>query len=170
MQRDALFAGPRRRYRPRLTRAWHGGDGVCTFIGLNPSTADASIDDPTIRRCMGFARNWGFTELSMVNLFDYRATDPVRLKRARCPCSGSNDAIILAECSRAGRVVYAWGNHGVHRDRCYQVAEFLSQSGIQAWTFGLTKAMQPLHPLYQRRDARLSRFLGGECCGASNSR
>ena len=66
------------RYRYSLTRhvAPLTGDGVCTFVMLNPSTADATHDDPTIRRCIGFARAWGFEWLKVVNLFAYRATDP----------------------------------------------------------------------------------------------
>lgn len=155
VRRDALFTGPRRRYRPLLTRAWTEGEGRCTFIGLNPSTADASVDDPTIRRCMGFARDWGHAELSMVNLFDYRATDPVRLKRALTPCSEDNDAIVMNECSRSSRVVFAWGNHGLHRNRCFEMFALLAEIEVQAWMFGMTQGLQPLHPLYQRRDASL---------------
>ena len=69
-----------RKYRYEIWRRWRGGDGTAVFIGLNPSTADATQDDPTIRRCVGFARQWGFDWLFMGNLYAYRSTDPKPLR------------------------------------------------------------------------------------------
>src|SRR5438045_3510538 len=78
------------RYRWWLRRSWHqGGNGrVLCFIMLNPSTADARTDDPTIRRCMGFARSWGFSTLDVRNLFAWRATEPTELLRTDDPIGG----------------------------------------------------------------------------------
>ena len=71
-----------RRYRYWLRRDWDRALPQCAFIGLNPSTADAQTDDPTLRRCMGFARQWGYGSLLLVNLFGFRATDPAALSTA----------------------------------------------------------------------------------------
>ena len=74
MERGADIS-PCGRYRYSLWRKW-GPGATCMFVGLNPSTADETADDPTIRRCMAFARDWGYGALCMANLFAYRATDP----------------------------------------------------------------------------------------------
>jgi len=78
IERKASFSHCKR-YRYQLLRRWEGGIGRCVIVGLNPSTADAQNDDPTIRRCMGFAQDWGFNELIMVNLFAYRTPHPLHL-------------------------------------------------------------------------------------------
>lgn len=70
------------RYRWRLSRRWDDGPQAC-FVMLNPSTADGLDDDPTVRRCVRFARGWGYGELVVVNLFPYRATDPGELITAQ---------------------------------------------------------------------------------------
>lgn len=149
----ATFSGCRR-YRHVLWRSWAPKDGAVAFIGLNPSTADAARDDPTIRRCAGFARDWGFGALVMVNLFDVRATDPAVMKRRTAPLSRVNDAVLLASARRATLVVAAWGAHGTHRDRATEVRALLRAAGIEPRCFGTTAAGEPLHPLYQRRERR----------------
>jgi hypothetical protein len=73
------------RYRYVLTRTWDHDLAACAFIGLNPSTADAHEDDPTIRRCIRFARDWGHGGLIMLNLFAWRSTDPRGLLDAIFP-------------------------------------------------------------------------------------
>jgi hypothetical protein len=84
---------------------------------LNPSTADASQDDPTIRRCIGFARQWGCGRLVVLNLFAFRATDPADLKRAADPVGPENRAWFdrtLVDDLVGGPVVCGWGVHGAH--------------------------------------------------------
>ena len=149
----ARFSGCRR-YRHVLWRSWEPGTGSVVFVGLNPSTADASANDPTIRRCIGFARDWGLGAMIMMNLFDARATDPAVMKRRRAPLSRTNDAVLVEHARRATLVVGAWGVHGTHRGRAGAVRALLAEHRIEARCFGLTASGEPLHPLYQRRERR----------------
>ena len=143
-------------YRYSLTRRWDSGVGRCVFIGLNPSTADAKVDDPTIRRCMGFTRNWGYNELIMVNLFAYRTPHPELLKKALDPVGPNNRRAVTRSCQSATLVVAAWGAHGTFLDQADRLSTIWSQ--IPVHCFGTTLSGQPLHPLYQRTDAKLTQF------------
>ena len=136
------------KYRYALYRQW----GKCnkkhfTVIGLNPSTADENIDDPTIRRCIGFAKREGCTGLTMLNLFAYRATDPNEMVIQHDPVGPENDIAIAANVQNA-IVIAAWGAlpFAVHRAR--KVMEMIPT--IQC--FGLTKNGHPKHPLYLKLD------------------
>ncbi|MEC9374624.1 MAG: DUF1643 domain-containing protein, partial [Planctomycetota bacterium] len=114
MRRTALF-DPTGRYRYRLTRRFPDapadGPAAC-FVMLNPSTADAERDDPTIRRCIGFARGWGCATLDVVNLFAFRATRPADLRAAEDPVGPCNQRHVRAAIRRADMVIFAWGDHG----------------------------------------------------------
>ncbi len=89
MLESGAHLSPCRQYRYRLWRDWDPGAGRCVFVGLNPSTADEHTDDPTIRKCVGFAKRWGFGAIDMVNLFAYRSTSPKGLLTQECPsCAG----------------------------------------------------------------------------------
>ncbi|TME62616.1 MAG: DUF1643 domain-containing protein [Chloroflexi bacterium] len=143
--RGATFSADRR-YRYRLWRRWDGARPVVAFVMLNPSTADARRDDPTIRRCIGFAKSWGFGGVEVVNLFAYRATDPGELRRVADPVGVDNDRHIRRAIARADLVVLAWGARAGSR-RLLNLP--------QARCLGLTRAGQPRHPLYLRRDASL---------------
>ena len=105
MLRSAAFS-PCRRYRYCLSRVWNPKLPSVMFVGLNPSTADEQEDDPTVRRCIGFARNWNFGGLILVNLFAYRSTDPADLLRVDDPVGPGNDKHILA--SAAGQGGLSW--------------------------------------------------------------
>jgi hypothetical protein len=96
-------------YRYLLGRRVGEGDRTALFMMLNPSTADATEDDPTIRRCTGFARREGCGVLEVVNLFAYRATDPAELRTAPDPVGPANDHHIKAALGRVALVVVAWG-------------------------------------------------------------
>ncbi len=142
-----------RRYRYSLTRHFSKGHGVCVIIGLNPSVADHQQDDPTIRRCMQFAYDWGFSELVMVNLFAWCATKPQDLFAAEQPVGPRNMRTLQRHAKRADRVVAAWGTHGSFQSQGQKIA--LALSAFPLHCFGHTKNNEPLHPLYQPRDARL---------------
>lgn len=146
------------RYRWWLRRSWkHGGDGrVVCFVMLNPSTADAMIDDPTIRRCMGFARRWGYSAVSVRNLFALRATDPKELLTADDPVGGRRGNIQLRLAATAHTTVVAWGAKvPFGRDR---VA--LEMFGNQPlWCLGTTKLGHPRHPLYVRAEQPLVKYV-----------
>lgn len=140
-------------YRYSLTRRWPGGAGVCVWIMLNPSTADHTVDDPTIRRCIGFSQAWGFKSLEVVNLFGLRSTDPAALRKAADPIGPDNDEHLLLAAAHAARIVVAWGNHGALLGRGARVIELLGSR--QRFCFRLTKQGHPEHPLYQKNASEL---------------
>lgn len=136
-------------YRYRLTRRWEAGAGTVNFIMLNPSVADAYKDDPTIRRCLRYAMDWGYQQLQITNLFALRSTDPELLYRYRTPIGPLNDKMIRETAEDAQKIVCAWGVHGAFRDRGRHVLEMLSDFGRdRVYCFGRTKGNAPRHPLY----------------------
>ena len=153
MNTNAQFSSCRR-YRYTLWRVWDEGKPHVAFIGLNPSTADASQDDPTIRRCMGFARDWGYGGLLMLNLFAFRATDPAELLKARDPIGPDNDHFINTLAPTAARVVAAWGNHGQHLNR----AAAVRGSVPELYALKINQSGEPGHPLYLSKNCGLVRF------------
>lgn len=154
------YAGPRAgavlsedgRYRYELWRTWDFGECV-TFVMLNPSTADAFVDDPTIRRCVGFAKLWGFAAVRVLNLFAWRATDPAELLTIDDPIGVDNDAHLRRRAwSSTSPMVAAWGAHPLARERARQV----DQAMYVRWScLGTTVDGSPRHPLYVRKDAPL---------------
>src|ERR1700722_10081597 len=114
------------RYRYRLSRQWRKDGDTVAFIMLNPSTADHEHNDPTIRRCIGLAKLWGFSALNVVNLFALRATAPTTLQKARNPIGRQNNSYIRTTVEEADRIVLAWGNHGQLRERDREVLDLLS--------------------------------------------
>lgn len=137
-----------RRYRYVLRRRVGSSSTTCLFICLNPSTADEYTDDPTVRRCIGFTKRWGFGILVVCNLFGFRATSPEDMKAQQDSVGPENDTAILREALSANRVVCAWGNHGVYLDRWLYVLEQLHGKVLALHHFGFTQAGQPKHPLY----------------------
>ncbi len=154
MRRTATFDSTSQ-YRYRLGRFWNAALPRVTFVMLNPSTADHRQDDPTIRRCIGFARDWGFGSLVVVNLFAFRTPSPARLARAPAPVGPDNDRALRRARGESALVVAAWGNHGRLRDRDREVRALLDDRAV---CLGMTKLGQPRHPLYVRRDARPTRW------------
>lgn len=122
---------------------------ACCGLLLNPSKASTSEDDPTIRKCVGFARQWGHGGIEVVNLYAFRATDPKDLARAGRPIGPTNDAHIRAAIDRAALIVCAWGAHE-HRDslRPPAIRKMLDAAGRHAVCLGRTASGQPKHPLY----------------------
>ena len=142
-------------YRYLLTREF-GGESTCLFVMLNPSTADAGHDDPTIRRCIGFAKREGYGRLEVVNLFGYMATKSADLFGYSEPVGYGNDEAVGEALSRADTVIAAWGNHGsLDLNRIHEFTEIISRSDRLMKCFGLTGEGQPKHPLYLRADAEL---------------
>lgn len=144
------------RHRVALWRTWDAAKTRVCWVMLNPSTADAAKDDPTIRRCVGFAKAWGHGGILVVNLFAYRATDPRELDRVALDVAvgpGNDDAIVKAagECEY---VVAAWGNRGTRAGRGEAVLGMLHGGGFAVHCIGVTRTLQPAHPLYVRSDAR----------------
>lgn len=147
---SATFS-PDRTYRYALTRTWSTGQPPAVFIMLNPSTADAFIQDPTIRRCVGFARLWGCGGLLVCNLFALRSTDPNGLYTHTDPVGADNNAVIadrLTSTDPSSPIIAAWGAHGVYLDRDREVTALIQDSNRPLLCLGETKAGQPRHPLY----------------------
>lgn len=128
--------------------------GAALFIMLNPSTADAEQDDPTIRRCRGFARAWGCTGIQVLNLYALRSTDPAALWTHTDPVGPENDEWLTKFALRADEVVCAWGANA-QPQRARIVAGMLAANGVRLKCLGTTKAGAPRHPLYVRGDQPL---------------
>ena len=147
-------------YRYSLGRVWSLGGKIAAFVMLNPSTADADLDDPTIVRCTGFAQREGCDGLIVVNLYAYRATKPEDMWAAQDNgvdiVGPENDkhianALMLANGS-GSPVIAAWGAHGKPH-RVYAVKSMPGMENAQALSF--TEAGAPGHPLYIKGDAPL---------------
>lgn len=145
------------KYRYRLRRDLGAyGYGACCFVMLNPSTADANMDDPTIRRCMGFARSFDCDFLDVVNLFAYRSTDPDALYgiSSDAAIGPENDQHIAEACYVSRIVICAWGNHGKLHDRGDTVLALIRSMGKRPMALKINvKSGQPGHPLYLKADA-----------------
>lgn len=141
-------------YRYTLERAWGAGQSRMLVIGLNPSTADWSLDDPTIRRCVQFAKREGHDGLLVGNLFAFRTKSPAELRKSSLPVGPDNDYWLKKLAERAAQAVLAWGNHGRLLGRDRLVAAMFKG----AHCFGITREGQPTHPLYQRSDTPLRAF------------
>ena len=144
-----------RKYRYVLSRTWDSKKKTILFIGLNPSTADEQIDDPTIRRCINYAQNWGYGSLLMVNLFAYRATMPTELKKVKNPIGNDNDLHIKELIKKVDLAVAAWGNEGSLLNRDKEIKKIIPN----LMCLKINKSGQPAHPLYQKKDLQLINYI-----------
>jgi len=150
---------PCRKYRYTLWREFYSAQAInppllpvegnrahnyAMFIGLNPSTADETQDDPTIRRCIGFAKSWGYGALCMTNLFAWRDTLPENMKRASDPVGPRNDEWLLDCAKGAGVIVAAWGKHGAFMNRAHNLLKLIPN----VMALRLNDDGSPAHPLY----------------------
>ncbi len=161
------------KYRYDLIRVWGSklaspSNYYALFIGLNPSTADASEDDPTIRRMLGFSRDWNCSGMIVTNLFSYRATDPKELKKAGYPVGERTHFLTMLHAvnTYCKHVVLCWGNTDT-KGRAEEVLKglhdrqkILSRIGqkMDICCLGLTKGGRPKHPLYLSRDTELVEY------------
>jgi hypothetical protein len=143
------------KYRYFISRTWGSDRKVVTFIGLNPSTADAKQNDPTVLKCIRFAKSWDATKLLMVNLFAYRSSNPRDLWRVANPVGADNDGWILRAVEEADIVVAAWGNNGSYIGRANEVAKRFHG---QLRALRVTKQGMPGHPLYIPAETKLIRY------------
>lgn len=143
-KRKTIFS-PCRNYRYVLWREFDFTNPTyAMFIGLNPSTADETKDDPTIRRCVGFAKTWGLGALCMTNLFAYRATSPIKMKEYPYPIGPHNDKWLSELAIDASIIIAAWGTNGKHNNRAKRIIEMIPN--LKCLDF--TKDGSPKHPLY----------------------
>jgi hypothetical protein len=157
---ETVFSEPDREYRYTLWREFPSGllneslfgsgniakDGFVQFIGLNPSTADETKDDPTIRRLIGFAKSWGYSALCMTNAYAFRSTDPKFMKKQLFPIGELNDRWLYDVAVNAALVVCCWGRHGAARGEV--VADMLRARNVKLHYFRLLSGNVPEHPLY----------------------
>ncbi|MBV8102365.1 MAG: DUF1643 domain-containing protein [Verrucomicrobia bacterium] len=125
------------------------------WIGLNPSTADEISLDQTLASVCRYSRKWGFSEVVMLNLFAFRATDPRDLQRASDPIGPDNNEHLLAEVRNVDRVIACWGDHGRFLGRDRQVSALLNVS-FECLLRNRTGA--PHHPLYLKSRIRPKPF------------
>lgn len=164
MKRQTIFSKDRL-YRYTLWREWDcdlltgcaddlpNSNRFVQFIGLNPSTADETQDDPTIRRCIRFAKDWGYGALCMTNLFAYRATDPEVMKAQEDPTGMENNTRLLEVGQHAGLIIAAWGKHGAHNDCQTWVTRMFFDCKLKLHCLGKNKDGTPKHPLYLKATA-----------------
>ncbi len=143
-----------RSYRYSLSRVWDKSKPFVLFIGLNPSTADENENDPTINRCIDYAKRWGYGGLKMANLFAFRATLPKDLKLAKNPIGNENNKYIKQLSNDAELVVVAWGNDGNYLNRYHEVLNLLKSP----MCLKINKSGQPAHPLYQAKNITLIEY------------
>ena len=141
-----------RRYRYWLRRAWDPSLEHCVFICLNPSTADAHYDDPTLRRCVSMAGRWGFGSLLLVNLFSFRTTNPRALKTESDPIGPRTDLWLRRAARETPHLIVAWGNGGLLDNRGATVHKRLGTP----FCLGVTALGMPRHPLYCPDNTRLT--------------
>lgn len=165
----AAFISPCQQYRYVLTREPRPGftpsKGRVLFIMLNPSTADAALDDPTIRRCKNFAELWGCAGIMVGNLYAFRATKPKDLWTAADPVGPDNDVWLRRQLFAAGLIVCAWGANA-KPDRVNSFTKLaVDELGFNLYCLGTTKDGSPRHPLYVRNDQPLIPWHGGATRG-----
>ena len=149
MKADAQFSACRK-YRYALWRTWDESKPYAMFVGLNPSTADEVNNDPTVIRCINFAKSWGYGGLCMANLFAYRATEPDEMMAAVEPVGSANDDWLVNLANEAGVVVAGWGNDGRYLNRSKDVVGLLPNLHY----LKRNKSGEPAHPLYLKSDLR----------------
>ena len=155
MTQGALFSNPNvgvkfshcERYRYELWRKW-SEDSMVGFLMLNPSTADEYSNDPTITRCIRYAKSWGYGGVMICNLFAWRSTDRSVLKHLDDPVGVENDASIAKMFEMADKVIAAWGEDGRLGGRS---DEIMDEYGDRLWALKVNQSGEPAHPLYLKQ-------------------
>jgi len=147
-------------YRYTLRRVWDRGKPLLVCCLLNPSTADAKIDDRTVKLLVQWARMLGYGGLLLVNLFAFRSTDPGALKTAADPVGALNDSRILESVQLAGgHMLCAWGVGGALRGRAQHVTAMLRAVGVELYQIPCERHDGPCHPLHHSVRGQLERVL-----------
>ena len=149
MQKEATISDDQI-YRYKLSRTWDSTKSTILFIGLNPSIADETIDDPTITRCINYAKDWGYGTLLMANLFAFRSTYPKDIYLTDNPIGNENDNYILECVAQSDLVVACWGNNGMYMDRENIIKELIPN----LYCLKKNKNGTPHHPLRLPRNIR----------------
>ena len=172
MNTGAIFGpeGETSPYRYRLWREWDPNLPKAVFIMLNPSTADATKDDPTVAKCGRYARKWGYGGYYVLNVFAFRSTDPKALYTHPDPIGPDNDKHIVEVTKTAGVVIAAWGNHAKLKGRFQAVRELLAEHNVSLHYLKMNSTGEPSHPLYLKETLTPTPWLGWRMavcyCGA----
>lgn len=150
----ALFSGPEQTYRLALWRLWDSSKPALLFVGLNPSTANGTKDDPTIRRLAGYAKAWGYGGLFAGNLFSYVTPDPGELfvKGGVELPGGPNDEALRQMRGLSGLALLGWGHLGANAGKRPEAV--IALLGEPVYCLTVTRNGEPGHPLYLRRDLK----------------
>lgn len=158
MKKEATISACKK-YRYTLSRIWDDSKPAVLFIMCNPSTADADVDDPTIRRCINFAKAWGFGALHVVNLFAFRSSKPGDLLDAEDPIGPDNIFHINEMVKVSNLIISAWGNSKIVEKLCKKFSSYKPFLGIKVSDLDyieLAKDGTPKHPLYLSADLKPS--------------
>ena len=147
MKKNAILSEDRK-YRYVLSRIWDETKPKVMIIGLNPSTADETEDDPTIGRCISFSKSWGYGGVYMLNLFAFRATQPKDMFNAQNPIGLENNSYIEIYSKKVEKIVCAWGNHGTYKNRGNEIREKFDK----LFCLKLNQTGEPAHPLYLKSE------------------
>ncbi len=131
-------------YRYLLWHEWAPEKSAVAFVGLNPSCARVQDTNPTFKRCVNYAKYWGFGRIYLVNLFAYRASTPQQLRQAKHPVGTDNDKTLVEIARQSELVVAAWGNDGQYLQRSAQVRALLPRLHV----LKVNRTGEPAHPLY----------------------
>jgi hypothetical protein len=124
------------------------------FIGLNPSTADETKNDRTVARCIGYAENWNYGGVYIINLFAFCSTNPAKLYKVKDPIGPENNEWLLRISKKVEKIIAAWGNNGSFNGRSCEVVKLFDKLHC----LGITKCGEPKHPLYLRKDVKPIEF------------
>lgn len=150
-------------YRYNLFRKWNiDGNNLISFIGLNPSTADANNDDPTLIRCINFSKSLGYDGLILVNLFAYRSPSPKVMKAVEDAVGVKNDIYIIDAIRKTNKTILCWGNNGNHNFRDTELMKMIKTYRNNFYCFGKTAKNCPKHPLYLPKNTTLEPFYMNE--------
>lgn len=142
-----------KKYRYILSRVWDSSLPSVTFLMLNPSTADETNDDPTIRRCIAYAKRWGFGHLDVVNLFAYRATNPKDLLICEDPIGDMNKYSLFTAAKTGIYTVCAWGNSPIISKLMKKFPNYKPLQDLENLKYlELSKDGTPKHPLYLKKN------------------
>ena len=150
---NAIFSEDRT-HRYALIREWDLNKPSLMIVALNPSSADEKTDDPTIRRCIGFAKKWGFGKLIVTNLFSFRTSSPKNLFNSKNPIGNKNDFWLKKLSKEVDMVVLAYGNHGKFNNRHNEILKIIKNPHC----IKKAKTGMPMHPLYLKYTKKPIRF------------
>lgn len=136
------------KYRYELRRVWNHKEKLVCWIMLNPSTADAEHNDPSVQRCMNYTKSWKYGGVIITNLFGLRSTDPKKLWSTNEPIGPGNEEFIINADKEADLTVMAWGIHGLYKNQAQHILNFLRQPHF----LSLTRNCCPRHPLYLKKN------------------